>query len=103
MECFAYRVQTGGRNLVYSGDTTLCDGLLSLVSDAGVVVIECSCDGVPVHLHPEGVEAVVRHAPPHAQFILTHLDGRQDADPLIQRLTRDPRFHVAADLARFRF
>jgi len=94
-DCFAMRAEIEGRSLVYSGDTTLCDGLLRLVVGAEVIVTECSCDNVPVHLGPTGVEEVARHAP-GAKIIVTHLDGLKhptDFDGLI----------VAEDLALYSF
>ena len=94
-DCYAYRAEIDGRAVVYSGDTTLCDGLLRLVSGADVVVTECSCNNVSVHLGPEGVEEVARHAP-DAKVIVTHLDGLNhpnNFDGLI----------VAEDLARYSF
>ena len=101
LECFAYRVELGGRSLVYSGDTTLCSGLLSLVPDADVVVMECSCAGESVHLSAEGVAAVARQASPAAKLVLTHLDGHDH--PLIDGLLQDGRLILASDLARFSF
>lgn len=95
LECYAYRAEIGGRAVVYSGDTTLCNGLLSLVPGADVVVMECSCDGVPVHLSPAGVDEVARNAP-GAKLIVTHLDSLDHPngfDGLI----------VAEDLARYSF
>jgi ribonuclease BN (tRNA processing enzyme) len=96
LECFAFRARIGTRSVVYSGDTTLCDGLLRLLPEADVIVLECSCDGVPVHLSPEGVEVARRHASPGSHVIVTHLDGRDHPngyDGLI----------VAKDLASFSF
>jgi ribonuclease BN (tRNA processing enzyme) len=93
LTCFAYRAEPGGRSVVYSGDSTLCHGLLRLSSGADVIVLECSCDGVPVHLSPEGVEAVAQHAP-GAQIILTHLDGLQDGQAF-------PGILIAKDGARY--
>jgi ribonuclease BN (tRNA processing enzyme) len=95
-ECFAYRAEVSGRSLVYSGDTTLCDGLLRLVPNADVVVVECSCDGVPVHLSPDGVEAVRRHTSPGTKVIVTHLDGHAHPNGFAGLI-------VAQDLARFSF
>jgi ribonuclease BN (tRNA processing enzyme) len=95
LECFAYRAEIDGRGLVYTGDTTLCDALLRLVEGAEVVVTECSCDNVAVHLGPEGVDEVARRAP-GARVIVTHLDGVDHPngfDGLI----------VAEDLARYSF
>jgi ribonuclease BN (tRNA processing enzyme) len=94
-ECFAYRVEEAGRSLVYSGDTTLCDNLLRLVEGADVVVTECSCNDVPVHLSPSGVEEVARRAG-DAKVIVTHLDG-------LQHPTGYEGLIVAEDLARYSF
>ena len=94
-ECFAFRAEVGGRSVVYSGDTTLCDGLLGLVDGADVIVTECSCFDVPVHLGPAGVEAVARQAP-GAQIIVTHLDGHDHPNGFNG-------LHVAEDLKRFQF
>ena len=95
LDCFAFRAEPDGRSVVYSGDTTLCEGLLRLVRDADVIVLECSCDRVAVHLSPEGVAQVARQAP-DAQLILTHLDGQQDRHEFAGIL-------VAEDAARYSF
>ena len=95
LNCFAYRAQPRGKAVVYSGDTTLCEGLLRLSKDADVIVLECSCDGVPVHLSPEGVQAVADYAP-QAQIVLTHLDGLQDTKAF-------PGILIAEDVGRYRF
>jgi len=103
MECFAFRAELGDRSLVYSGDTTLCDGLLRLVKDADVIVLECSREDIPVHLGAAGVEEVARRASPGAQLVVTHLDGNEHSHPLILSLSKDAGLHVAEDLARFSF
>jgi ribonuclease BN (tRNA processing enzyme) len=95
LECFAYRAELDGRSVVYSGDTTLCDPLLALVSGADVVVVECSCKEEEVHLSPEGVEEVARYAT-GASIIVTHLDGH-DHPHNFEGLV------VAEDLGRYRF
>ena len=96
LECFAFKVHLAGRSLVYSGDTTLCDGLLGLVSETDVVVLECSCNANPVHLSPAAVDEVRRHAAPGTPFVVTHLDGHDHPEGFRG-------LFVAADLARFRF
>jgi ribonuclease BN (tRNA processing enzyme) len=95
LDCFAFRAEPAGRSVVYSGDTTLCPGLLGLSEGAEVVVLELSCDGVPVHLSAEGVAAVAKHVP-DAQIILTHLDGLQEGHEF-------PGMIVAEDGARYSF
>jgi len=96
MQCFAFRARIGDRVVVYSGDTTLCSGLLSLIPGADVIVLECSCNGVPVHLSPEGVETVRKHASPGAHLIVTHLDGHDHPNDFANLI-------VAQDLAIFTF
>jgi ribonuclease BN (tRNA processing enzyme) len=93
LECFAYRAELSGRSIVYSGDTTLCDGLLRVVRGTDVIVLECSCQEVPVHLSPAGVAEVACHAP-DAQIIVTHLDGNPHPHNFEGLL-------IAQDLARF--
>jgi ribonuclease BN (tRNA processing enzyme) len=96
LQCFAYRASIGGRSVVYSGDSTLCEGLLKLVPGADVVVLECSCGHEPVHLGPDDVSEIRRHTSPGASVIVTHLDGHDrpgDFEGLI----------VATDLGRYSF
>jgi len=93
--CFAYRVQIGGRSVVYSGDSTLCEGLMRLVPGADVIVLECSTTTSPVHLPPSGVAAIKRMARPDAQVIVTHLDEKPHPDNYHGVL-------VAQDLWRYR-
>jgi ribonuclease BN (tRNA processing enzyme) len=75
LECYAYRAQVDGRSIVYSGDTTLCEGLTRIVPGADVVVLECSCGHETVHLAPLDIEEVRRHTTPGTRVIVTHLDG----------------------------
>ena len=95
LSCFAYRADLDGRSVVYSGDTTLCGGLLGLAKGADVVILEVSCDRVPVHLSPEGVAAVAQHSP-ESRIILTHLDGLPDIGEF-------PDVTIAGDVGRYRF
>jgi ribonuclease BN (tRNA processing enzyme) len=94
LECYAYRTQLEGRSVVYSGDTTLCEGLTRLVPGADVVVLECSCGHEAVHLAPLDVDEVRRHTTPGTYIILTHLDGHQKPGDLDNYL-------VANDLSTF--
>ena len=96
LECYAYRVQLNGKQLLFSGDTTFCDSLLSLATGADVLVLECSCAGEKVHLSPEGVAMVRAAAGPQAETIVTHLDAPE-------RLEGFRGLHIASDLASFSF
>lgn len=94
LESFGFRVTAGGRSLVYSGDVRQCQGLVNLITGADVLILECSCAGEIVHLSPDAIDELVRHAKPDAKTIVTHLDGRphpRDFQGLI----------VASDLAKF--
>lgn len=95
LQCFAYRAEIDGRSVVYSGDTTLCEGLIRIVEGADVVVLECSTKEVPVHLSLAGVREVAGHAP-GARMIVTHLDG-----PIEQG--SEGGLIVAEDLGRYVF
>ncbi|MGE0057460.1 MAG: MBL fold metallo-hydrolase [Dehalococcoidia bacterium] len=94
LQCYAFRAEIDGRSVVYSGDTTLCEGLTRLVPGADVVVLECSCGHETVHLAPLDVEEVARHTTPGARVILTHLDGHAKDGDL-------DNFLVADDLSTF--
>ncbi len=94
LDCFAYQVRLGSHVITYSGDTKLCEGLLRVVPAADVLVIECSCQGDPVHMSPAELGEVRRHARPDARVIITHIDSIDDSPDLKGVL-------VASDLARF--
>jgi len=94
LQCFAYKVMHGGRALVFSGDTKLCEPLLDLTADADVLVLECSCAGDRVHLSADDIREIVSHAPAHAQTIVTHLDDHPHPEGFRG-------LHVASDLSRF--
>lgn len=79
VEAYAIRLEAGGSTLVYTGDTAINDALVSLSTDASVLLSEASfVDGVdnPPALHMTGTEAgqlaqdagvgrlVVTHVPP---------------------------------------
>jgi ribonuclease BN (tRNA processing enzyme) len=95
LRCFAFRVQTESGTVMYSGDTTLCEGLLRLVPGSDVLVVECACGDEAVHMCPEDVHEIRRHASPGAKIIVTHLEGSPGEDLA--------GFWIAADLAHYRF
>jgi ribonuclease Z len=95
LTCFGYRAHVGGRTLMYSGDSRMCNGLLRLAPGAEVLVLDCSNGGDPVHMSQTDVNVVRQNAPEEATTIVTHLDGFPPALELNGVL-------VAHDLARFR-
>ncbi|MEX2158363.1 MAG: MBL fold metallo-hydrolase [Dehalococcoidia bacterium] len=77
LECFGYRVEVNGRALAYSGDTGLCDALVSLGEGADVLVLECSNWESPPrhHMCPDDIRELRRRLGPTPAFVLTHLDA----------------------------
>lgn len=59
----AYRLETGGRSLVYSGDTDVSDSLVELARGADLLVLECANPfKTPGHLTPEEAGALAARA-----------------------------------------
>ena len=77
LECFGYRVELGGRALAYSGDSTLCDALVTLGEGADVFVAECSFwePTRRAHMTPDDIRELRRRLGPTPAFVLTHLDA----------------------------
>jgi ribonuclease BN (tRNA processing enzyme) len=94
--CFGYRVETAGRSLAYSGDSTKCEALVDLASGADVFVVECSCwgDQCGPHMSPADLRDLRERLGPEPAFVLTHLEpGTKDLGI--------PNTFIAEDLARF--
>ena len=94
LRCFGFRTKIAGRTLAYSGDTVLCEGLLKLVADADVLVLDCSHGSDSVHLTPGDLTAVMANAPANATTIVSHVDGSGATAAMANVL-------VASDLSRF--
>jgi ribonuclease BN (tRNA processing enzyme) len=78
LHCLAFRVESQGVSLGYSGDTTYCDGIRRLARSVQYLLCECTgwAAPEPIHLWREEVLALMRDAP-DARFILTHLGERR--------------------------
>lgn len=72
----AYRVDSGGRSFVFSGDMAYDEGILAIAQDADVVAIECSFPNrellAGAHLCPEDVGKLAQKGN-FKQTVLTHL------------------------------
>jgi len=72
----AYRIESEGKSLVYSGDTDYSDSLIELSKDADVLVIECSFPDeeskVKGHLTPREVGKIAKEAGVK-KLVITHL------------------------------
>lgn len=85
MEAFAIRVEAGGRSLVYSGDTGLCDALVDLARGADVLLCEASAvadtSSYPPNLHLSGREAgEIAAGAGVGRLVLTHIPPWNDAE-----------------------
>ncbi len=78
LHCLAYRIESGGVSLGYSGDTTYCPGIRRLAGSVDHLLCECTgwSGPAPIHLWKEEVEQLMVEAP-RANFILTHLGERR--------------------------
>jgi ribonuclease BN (tRNA processing enzyme) len=74
-ESIAYRLEAGGRSVVFSGDTGSCDSLVELSRGADLLVCEASFPekmALPKHLTPARAGEVARRAGVK-KLLLTHM------------------------------
>ena len=82
IEAYAFRVEAGGRSLVYSGDTAACDALSELAKGADLLLCEAAfrddADNPP-HVHMTGSEAAATaQSAGVAALVLTHVPPWHD-------------------------
>jgi signal transduction histidine kinase/ribonuclease BN (tRNA processing enzyme) len=76
LEAFGYRVHLPDGLLVYTGDASLSESLLTLVQEAQVAVVEAnSALHSPLHLGREALTTLLAQVPATCQVFLTHLDS----------------------------
>ncbi|MDP3767815.1 MAG: MBL fold metallo-hydrolase, partial [Dehalococcoidia bacterium] len=77
LECFGYRAEIDDGALAYSGDSTLCDPLVTLGEGADVFVLDCSFwePARRAHMTPDDIRELRRRLGPKPAFVLTHLDA----------------------------
>ena len=77
VEAFAYRIEHGGRSLVYSGDTAPCPALTGLARGADLLLAEAAFrdgDDNPPHVHMTGSDAGATAAEAGVgQLVITHV------------------------------
>ncbi len=99
LRAFGFRVESEGRSLAYTGDSSYCDQLVGLARGVEVLVSDCtyaSGHDNPEHMSFDEVRELQAQIGGQTQILLTHL-GQPPADTGCGRIT------VAADLARYRF
>ena len=73
-EALAYRAESGGKSVVFSGDTSYCEEIVSIAEGADLLVLECSLPNeMPGydHLTPKDCAMVAKRAKPK-KLLLTH-------------------------------
>jgi len=71
----AFRIEAGGKSMVYSGDAVECPALTHLARDAGIFVCECSFPRgwkTSDHVTADGAGRMARDAGAH-RLVLSHL------------------------------
>lgn len=85
----AYRVEAGGRTLVYSGDTDVSDSLVDLARGADLLILECAQPSkVPGHLTPEDAGQMAAQAGV-PRLMLTHFYPPCDEVDVVARAARE--------------
>ncbi len=83
-ESMAYRVETAGEAMAYTGDTGPDDALARWLAGVRILVAECSLPdalGFPEHMTPAGVAGLARVARPET-LVLTHVYPQLDRKAL---------------------
>ncbi len=98
----AYRIESEGKSLVYTGDTDYSESLVELAENADVLLIECSMpDDLKIegHLTPAGVARIANESGAK-KIILTHLYPVCDESDIFARMRNqiDADLVVAEDL-----
>jgi ribonuclease BN (tRNA processing enzyme) len=86
----AYRIDSEGRSLVYTGDTDYSESLVKLAENSDILLIECSMpDDLKVegHLTPAGVSRIANESGAK-KIILTHLYPVCDERDILGRMRR---------------
>lgn len=105
--CVGYRVEYGGKSLIYSGDTDYCEPLIELSRNGDVLVVECSFpDGHKVkgHLIPREIGVIATQAKVK-KVILTHLYPLCDQFDVVAQVKEkfSGKIILAKDLMRIGF
>ena len=100
-----YRVEEGGKALVFSGDTDYCESLIELARDADMLILECSTpdsEKVEGHLTPTLAGKIAAESKCR-KLVLTHLYPACDQTDILTPLKKEYQGEavVAEDLMKF--
>ena len=84
LRAFGYRLSDGGRTLAYSGDTTLCPGLIELVNGADMAIVECSSSAAedPAHMNLALMRELRASLGRTPRLLITHRDMQVSAEDI---------------------
>lgn len=100
VECYAVRLEAGGRSLTYSADTGVSEELVELARDTDLMLCEASWTHSP--RHPTGIHLSGREAGEHAarararRLLVTHMIAWADAEAILD----EARTAYGADVER---
>ncbi|NQS99882.1 MAG: MBL fold metallo-hydrolase [Candidatus Omnitrophica bacterium] len=105
-ESLGYRIESNGRVVVYSGDTDVCENIVSLAQDADLLILECSFPDemkVKGHLVPRQAAQIASNSNCR-KLVLTHLYPVCQEDQILRQAKAafKGEIVVAEDLMRFR-
>lgn len=85
----AYKIESGGKSLVYSGDTDYSESLINLSHNADLLIIECALANdtlkIKGHLTPNEVIKTINEAKPK-KAVVTHLYPECDEEKVVETI-----------------
>lgn len=88
----AYKITSGEKSIVYSGDTDYSESLINLAAKCDLLIIECAIAKdeykIKGHLTPSEVIKTVKAAQPN-KVVVTHLYPECDKENVAERIRRD--------------
>lgn len=90
LHCVGYRVESGGRSVVYSGDSMYCPALVSLCEGANTAILDCSYSATrpgPAHMHAGQCGQVAQEAQV-GRLVLSHLYEHADRSDVVGQAAR---------------
>ena len=89
-ESIAYRLESGGRAFVYTGDTEYSGSVVKLATNADTMLVECSFPNgspIPGHLTPQSVARIASEASV-GRVVLTHVYPAADELDLVSEVSK---------------
>ena len=91
VSALAYRVEAGGKSIVFSGDTAYCEEIVSIAENADLLVLECSLPNEMQgfeHLTPSECAVIAKRAGPK-KLLLTHFYPMVEETDILGEIGRE--------------